>query len=302
MFFAILLGFFLSAGVEITQVYTPARNTSLLDVTTNTAGSAAGALLSIAFAYTIGATWRKLIDPAALAITALWVVSLVFPFVPVSSSVLLADKIALFWIVSPVAFVSSVVGWYIAGHLLIEAGVRNATTWLYASTLLVPLQILIVPRQSNAAMLAGALVGAALFTLFRRREDAKFVAAAALLVLLLRGAAPFILASEPNSFAWMPFAAFIESNWQRTGYVLVEKFYYCTTAVWAVRRIGLRLSTAVFGVAAVLALIEALQVWLPGRSPAIDDPMLAFLSGSMLDALSRQPQTNFQPLRNFGRR
>ena len=275
VFYAILTGFLLSVAVESAQVYESMRRASVLDITTNTAGSAAGSFLAVIFSRATSTTWKKAIDPAALALFTLWLTSLLFPFVPVHSSEMLAGKLALFWIFSLVPFISAAVGWYTAGRLLAEAGAQNTTAWIYASALLAPLQILIAPRQPNLAMLTGAIVGAALFALALHRDDAKFLALALVLVLFVRGGFPFSWATQPNHFTWIPFADFIQSNWQRTGYVLVEKFLYCTAAVWAVRRAGVRLSTAVLLIAAVLAIIEGIQIWLPGRSPGITDPMLA---------------------------
>jgi VanZ family protein len=299
---AIFLGFLLSTCAEIGQAYEATRDSSLLDIATNTAGSAAGSVLAVLVSHRATYSWRRTIDPAASAVFAIWLASLLFPFVPVHSSAVLANKLELFRIFSPAVFLSAAVGWYAAGHLLVEAGARHATAWIFASTLLAPLQLLIAPRQPNTALVAGAIAGAALFAFMRDygHSRGRVLALALVTVLILRGLSPFALTNQPNHFTWIPFADFIESNWQRSGFVLLEKFFYCTAGVWAIRRAGFRLSTAVLTITAVLIFVEGIQIWLPGRYPGITDPMLAFLSGIILDALSGTPQTNFQPLRNFG--
>jgi hypothetical protein len=257
-------------------------------------------VLAFFFSHTANNSWRRTFDPSAAAVFAIWLASLLFPFVPVHSFAVLANKLELFRIFSPAVFLSAAVGWYAAGHLLAEAGARNATAWIFASTLLAPLQILIAPRQPNTALVAGAIAGAALFAFMRDHGSGRLLALSLVVVLILRGLSPFAIASQPNHFTWTPFADFIESNWQRSGFVLLEKFFYCTAGVWAIRRAGFRLNRAVLTITAVLILVEGIQIWLPGRYPGVTDPMLAFISGIILDTLSRSPQTNFQPLRNFG--
>ena len=58
LFFAVTLGFAVSLAIELTQVWLPGRDSSLLDLTTNTVGSAIGG----AMAYHLGrayGTWLK---------------------------------------------------------------------------------------------------------------------------------------------------------------------------------------------------------------------------------------------------
>jgi VanZ family protein len=300
IFFAILLGFLLSTCAETGQAYEATRDSSLLDIVTNTVGSAMGSVLALLASRRPVVPWQRTIDPVPAVVVAIWFASLLFPFVPVHSSAVLANKLELFRIFSPAVFVSAAVGWYAAGCLLAEAGARSVTAWLFVSTLLAPAQILISPRQPNTALLAGAIAGAALFAFLRDHGSIRLLAAALVIALILRGLSPFALINQPNHFTWTPFADFIESNWQRSGFVLLEKFFYCTAAVWALWRSGVRLSTAVLAITAVLVIIEGIQIWLPGRYPGVTDPMLAFFSGIILDGLSATAQTNFHPLRNFG--
>ena len=58
LFLAIAVGFAVSLAIELTQVWLPGRDSSLLDLTTNTMGSAIGG----AMAYHLGrayGTWLK---------------------------------------------------------------------------------------------------------------------------------------------------------------------------------------------------------------------------------------------------
>ena len=167
---AVLVGFLLSSAIEIAQAYEATRDSSLMDITTNTAGSAVGALLAAVFSHQAHSHRMKAIDPTAATLFALWLISLLFPFVPEHSFAILVNKLNAFWTFSPVAFTSAVLGWYLAGTLLSEAGAPNATVWIFASTLSTPLQMLISPHQPTAAMLFGAIAGAVLFTFLRGRE------------------------------------------------------------------------------------------------------------------------------------
>jgi VanZ family protein len=89
-----------------------------------------------------------------------------------------------------------------------------------------------------------------------------------------------------NRFEWIPLASALQADWQSVLRVLVQKAFYYGITVWMLRHMmpGYRtaaLLTAALLTAALLAVIEAAQVWIPGRTPEITDPLLALVWGEV---------------------
>ena len=129
----VLLGMLLSTAVELTQLFTPHRDTNLLDVIANVIGSALGVMVAILFEKTAGPLPRRFhlvpIDRSALMLVFCWAAWLVFPFFPIFGHQELYRKISVF-VHSPaftaVSFVSAAAVWYTLGLLLNAAGIRRS--------------------------------------------------------------------------------------------------------------------------------------------------------------------------------
>ncbi len=298
----VLLGLCLSASMEMAQLYTPTRDTSLLDLTTNVIGSALGVVLAIAFER-IAWPWRitpreAVVDQSALMLVFCWAAWQLFPFFPVLGIYAPTRKIlslATGPLFSPMSFVSAAAVWYALGLLLTRIGVRNPGKWLAYSVLAVPLQLFIAGRAPTPSDFLGAVAGCLLFA---ARSRSKAVAAteawAFLGVVVLRGLSPFRFAPAATAFNWIPFSALLETEWQYAVQVLLEKIFYYTVAIWLLRASGVRLWRAVAIVSASLAAIEALQIHLPARTAEITDPILAILMAFVLFILSRETGKRFR--------
>jgi len=292
----VLLGMLLSASVELLQLYTPHRDTSLLDVAANTLGSAAGVALGLALERIAGPfrhrSSRPDADRSALMLLACWAAWMSFPLFPVLGSYMLIRKAHYF--VAATSFdlmplLSAAAVWYAAGFLLTAAGFRRSVAWLGVSILLVPAQFFVIGRLPTAPQFLGAVAG---FLLFANRPRLQAItqteAWAFLFVVILRGLSPFRFAAEATPFTWVPFGALLDNDWQYGIQVLLEKTFYYTAAIWLLRAAGTRLWPAVAIVAAFLAAIEAIQTHLPDRTPEIMDPLLAILMGFVLFILSHE--------------
>lgn len=298
----VLLGLVLSASMELAQLYTPSRDTSLIDLITNVIGSAAGVAVAVLFEKMAGPIPRRSrpfrVDRAALMLVFCWLAWLLFPFFPVLGMFVLIRKVAAFVaapLFVPLPVLSAAAIWFAAGLLLASAGIRLVKPLLGLSVLAVPAQLLIVERQPVPSDLLGAIAG---FFLFALRPEAKPItkteAWAFLAVVAIRGFSPFRFAAAAAPFTWIPFAALLNSEWQFATLTLLGKILYYTTAVWLLRKTGMQLWLATAIVAALLALIEATQTHLPGRTPEIMDPLLALLMGFVLFILFRETGTRFR--------
>lgn len=74
----------------------------------------------------------------------------------------------------------------------------------------------------------------------------------------------------------------------------LEKICYYSSAIWLLRKAGMRLLHSAIVVAAILAAIEIAQTHLPGRTAESTDPLLAIVMGFLLFILSRETGRRFQ--------
>lgn len=291
----VILGTLVSASVEIAQLYTPNRDTSLLDLITNIAGAALGTVVAMLFQSMAVArprhAWLVPADRRALMLVFCRAAWLCFPLFPIYGHHELVRKLSVFAnspVVAPVAVLSAAALWYVTGLLLVAAGIRHAPQLLALSTLAVPAQLLIVDRQPEISDLLGAGLG---FALFAWRSHTKPVTKAEAwsfaAVIVIRGLAPFHFAPTSAPFTWVPFGGMLEADWQFGVLVMLEKIFWYTTAVWLLASV-MRLRYAIAVVAAVLAAIELAQMRLPGRVAESTDPILAILMGFVLFILSRE--------------
>jgi VanZ family protein len=280
----VIAGALLSASIEMIQLYTPSRQCSTVDLATNIAGSALGVLAGIVFEKLAGPLKIQLpfrSDRSALALVFCQAASLSFPLFPDTSLPDWERKIALFvhgpWL-NPVALISAAASWFAIALMV------RRPLWAWSLALLLPAQIFIATRQPAPVALLGAIVGLAACAAARRISFAA-VGCGFLAVLLFRGLSPFHLISRAQEFGWIPFIGLLHTEWQYGIQVLLEKIFYYGTAVWLLRRAGLKWSRSIGYVCLVLAAVEVAQIHLPGRTPEITDPILALITGLGLLAL-----------------
>lgn len=292
----VVLGMLLSASIEMTQLFTPGRVCSAVDLVNNTLGSIAGVFCGRVFerlaqpGLQVLGQW-KTVDRAALALLFCRAASLLFPMFPVTSLPLLLRQFVLFahgpWF-QAMPFLSATVAWLVTGRLLQAAGVRSAELCLGLSLLLVPAQFIIIDHHPAPVDFLAAISGWLLFVFIGwLRGGALWWAFGFLTLLLTRGLMPLpSMLVHPQEFNWIPFGPLLKMNWQAGMEILLEKTFYYGTAIWMVRATGARWRIATPAVAAMLAAIEAVQMWLPGRTPEITDPLMALLIGGGLYVLS----------------
>jgi VanZ family protein len=300
-----------SATIEMVQLFVPTRDTSALDLSTNVIGSMVGVVLGIVLedvfvlrrarvAVAQSPRQPKASDRSAAALLFCWLSWLWFPLFPVLGRTVLLYKADLFLhapFVQPAPFLSAMLAWVAAGNLLQAAALRPARRWLAISVVLVPLQLFIVDRQPVAAAFAGAIAGtlcfAFLWPLRKTHRGAywKIKAWAFLVVIVFRGLVPFHFSAAALPFSWIPFSGFLNMNWQSGIQVIAEKFFWYGTAIWLMRRSGMRTVPATALVAAVLLGIEIAQTRLPGHVAEITDPLWAIFTSAAMVAMARNPKS-----------
>ena len=280
---ALLIALGLSASMEMLQIYDPGRTCSLFDVFCNVSGAAAGAVAALLLRPRLESLARRQPGrhgPAALLLAACWASYQLYPFFPQLSQTKLRASLEL---LAESASFSAVEVWanaaeWLAVALAMEAFFgRMRPRWLLAAMACLPLRLFIAERSVTLSEALGAALALLFWSLLperRRLTAGVFLLASA---TVLRELSPFHFAEMPHPFSWIPFAATFESDRQSATVVVLRKAFEYGALVWLFRAQGISYARAAVAVAGSLAVLEAVQRYLPGRTPEITDSVLALL-------------------------
>jgi VanZ family protein len=289
---AALAGAALSLSMECLQYYFPPRMPSLIDVLDNTLSAAAGGLVGIAFS----ARARQAFDAlaglglarpsSALFLAIVWIAALFSPGDWAGFRTLM--KLHAF-LAAPAPALGLVfvafVQWIGIGALAAAiAGRSRAPLLLLACGLALPFRFLVPGQHPQLFEFAGAAlaIGCWFAVPVSRRLSAgviAFLLAAGLVVDELR---PWHFVNRAGGFEWIPFAAMLETQWTYALLILFRKAAVYGTTVWAIARAGIGIPGSAVLVAALLACLEAAQIFLPGRTAETTDSVLALVLGMIL--------------------
>jgi len=291
---ALLIALGLSASMEMLQIYDPGRTCSLFDVFSNVSGAVAGALTALVFRPELESLARR--KPgrhgsAALLLAACWASYQLYPFFPLLSQTKLRASLKL---LADTASFSAVEVWantaeWLAAALVLEALLgRMRPRWLLAAMACLPLRLFIAERSVTLNEALGAALALLLWSLLPERKRLPagvFLLASA---TVLRELSPFRFAPTPHPFSWIPFAATFNSERQSATVILLRKAFEYGALVWLLRTWGISYVRAAVALAGSLAVLEAVQRYLPGRTPEITDSVLTLLMALVLSRLSRR--------------
>lgn len=295
---AIFAGIGLSICIELTQFYDEGRVSSMTDVYANTIGVAAGAaagavLFRIPFRFRLGTVASR---PFVIVLLASWLGYRWFPFVPVIDLHKYWTAIKPLVIsptLSPLDVYRHTVIW-LAVALLIEALFGAAR-----SRLIVPLavlaitfgRILIVETTLSPAEVMGAALSIALWGAWMSKLRARTRIIAVLLAaeIAIESLRPFQFTATGRSFGWIPFGAFMRGSIEVNIRSLLEKTFLYGSMVWLMLRSGIKFTPAVILSAVFVLLLRIGQLFLPGRSAEITDPIIVLIVAGVMKALPENP-------------
>jgi VanZ family protein len=280
---ALLAGAVLSTSMEILQVYVPGRVPSLMDIVSNTAGTAAGALAGLLFGSQIQRLLEKparRLAPAAAILLGCWLTAETFPFFPALTHTKLHQALAALgngMPLSPADVWANAAEWFAAG--LAARVIFGRLRWWFplAALGLSAARFVIASRVVTPDELAGVILAVILWQFVPERRKVRAGVWSMGAALLVRELAPFHFSGRAQSFSWIPFRATLDSEWQAAVAILARKAFDYGAMVWLLRKIGVGYWRAGMAVSAGLLVCELAQVYLPGRTPEITDPVLALL-------------------------
>lgn len=275
---SLLLGLVLSTFVEVSQVFIVGRVPSLLDVTTDTAGTAIGIVAGVLWSRRRRLPAQR---PDSDLLLCLWVLYQFFPFVPqlkAGFSVRSSAEDVLLFFAEAAALVPIVAS--------LGGTERRRRIILGALLLLVPLKGFIYTRGvALPEIICCALVFAIAWFVPLR---AGIVAPVLAVAVVVHGLAPFHFLASPHAFLWVPFQASFYSEWEAALTIMLGKVFTYGALLWLIRESGVRLVVATPLTAALLAGIEVIQKYLPGRSSEIVDPLIAVILGWVFWSLGEE--------------
>ena len=297
-------GTLLATCIEVAQVFETRRVASLADLVFNGVGALAGGALAVLLRSARRQLRRHplhqvLAQPIAAALVLLWAGYRLAPFA------LTLDPAE--WLASLGPLQEHPRAWVDA-----QAAAGYLVAWLVVSQAIATL----LPRRAPVAMLAVlmALITCGTVLIAGKRLDPNDVLAmaaalalawplsrlqphraAALLAwataawLVIEGLAPFDFRLDPDAFGLVPFE---DSLLRYRATNLLELFRKCFlygALVWLAVHGGLRVGVATVASAALVLAIEFLQVWLPGKSAEITDPLMVLAAGGLLALFEGEP-------------
>lgn len=296
----VMIGTLLSLAVELLQVYAPSRVSSLTDVIINAIGTLAGGVIAIVY-LELGTTLRipgvaaGRPDPVPLGILLLWLAFRLAPFVPTIDWQKYKDAIKP--LLTPELAVLDIfrylVGWLVVGYTVRQLWRREYALFALFVIVLIVLagRVMIVGKVLVPSEILALLVCmplAALFVSIPDRQRTTLLIVLLTATIVLQGLKPFQLLTEPQPFSWVPFKNSLSDSLEVNYSVLLEKCFWYFALAWLLTRRGLGVAASAFLTALLLSAIEVAQLWLPGRSAEITDPLLAIISGLLLALLGTQ--------------
>lgn len=291
----VLVGAALSVAVELTQLYVRFRFSSLTDIALNATSTLGGGIAAMVYA-AVGTSLRipilasSRLDPPALSVLLLWLATRLAPFVPTIDWQKYKDALKPLFIepqIDPAGLLRYVTGWLVVGYavrlLTRREYALHATLAIVAIVLLG--RVVVVGKTMSASELAALAACMFIAPLLIATPERRRVTALSMLVvvtIVAQGVMPLDFLSQPQPFSWMPFRSSIRGSIEANYSALFEKSFWYFSLIWLLTRGGWRVGPAAFATASIVAAVEVAQMWMPGRTPDVTDPLIALVAGLLL--------------------
>jgi VanZ family protein len=276
-----------------------ARVASLTDVLLNAAGTAIGG--GVALAYVAVGTHVRipgLVEsrpaPVPLGFVLLWLSYRLAPFVPTLNWQKIKESLEPVF-QSPTLDAFEVLR-FLVGWLVIAHAVRRIWRSEYAVITLVALaigtqlgRILIVGKTINLAELVALAAMFVMLPFMRRLPTARrllVLGLALAIVIVVQGLEPWRLDATAHDFSWVPFKSSLSDALEVNISVLLEKCFWYASLVWLLTQRTGALAASAVATTLLVAAIEFVQIWLPGRSAEVTDPLLVLAAAGLLGLVS----------------
>lgn len=278
----------LSVSLELAQYFDETRFTEATDVYANSLGTILGAIFGLILR---GRSRFKLFEqfranPIPTVLIAIWCAYRLYPYVP-------TIDLHKYWIAVKALLISPSLGFYdVFRHAVIWltlseaiaaiAGERRAwiLVCLFAAGVF-SAKVVIVDAVLGPAEIVGAVVAFCLSPMLGSASRTRAAVIAALLFgyIMAMRLEPFTFLPFPRNFEWMPFGGLFRGSGSLVIDTLsfFEKTFLYGGLLFLLSETGMRLRLASSALAICLFLTSWIETYLPGRSAAITDAVIALL-------------------------
>jgi hypothetical protein len=229
-------------------------------------------------------------DPAPLSVVLLWLAFRLAPFVPTIDWQKYKDALKPLFVdpqIGAVELLRYVTGWLVVGYAvrLLTRREYSLAAMLAIVGIVLTGRIVVVGKTLSLAELAALAVClplAAVVIAMRDRWRIGVLATLLTAAIIAQGIAPFDLLPQAQQFSWIPFRNSLRGGLETNFSALLEKAFWYGSLIWLLARGGRSILAASVGTAGLVAAIEIVQMWLPGRSADVTDPLLALAAGFLL--------------------
>lgn len=309
----VVTGTVLAVLLQVLQIYLPARSPALSDAVWNLVGLglgiAASQLLARKGAIVLPASFLR--SPEALLVLALWLASELLPFVPSLDVQHIKDNLKTLNVsqIQVADVIRHGIGSLLAAAALetVAGHALSRTAALFAAVALC--KVLIVHQAMTLAVPIGFASGLAAWVGVRRMHRANyrvFLTLCLLMALMLLSVFPLDLEKdvEPSKVK-LPFAALLHGSMLDNAKSLAGRLLLYVGTLWQLRSARANLVLSAFAVTVWVALLEVIQLLIPGRTADPTEPIwvvlcawgLHLLSSSALPAKMPIPPTKPEAMR-----
>ena len=146
----------------------------------------------------------------------------------------------------------------------------------------------LTPAELTAMALAVALTG--LLARLAGPWAAGLLALALAALFAVNGLAPFNFGLDRDSFGWVPFAESLLRYRATNLPDILGKCFTYGALVWLLARSGRSALGATLLAGGLVLAVEILQIWLPGKTADITDPLLVAAAGGLLALFEGSPR------------
>ncbi len=273
---ATLAGAALSFAMESLQICDAGRVPSMADVYANAGGALLGSLLAVACGSNFGAA-------ALLALC--WIGSRTLPYVPSLRPEKYRSAIRTLLFAPPPIEVFHYFALWLAAAAAFEA-LRPRWGLIIAIGAVIVARIIVLDLSIVPAEILGATLALIAWNFMRRTHAAALAAVVVVgLYVTVNALQPFHFLAHPRRFTWTPFLSFMRDSRENASRVFLEKSFMYGSLVWLAARAGLSFRLATILAAALVFALRLTQIYLPGRSAEVTDPLMVLLAAVTIRAL-----------------
>ncbi|MBT9465191.1 VanZ family protein [Hydrogenophaga sp.] len=304
IFTLFVLGMALAFVLQFVQIWLPSRDAAAGDAFINGLGLIIGLGIGSSLVHLRPTMADRRIRMALIptSLLLLWLAYRWFPWVPTLDLQNIKNAIKPLLTTSDfngVRAIHTAVAWLV--FFKISEYVRNeriAPQWLVLVAVLINFgQLFFVGGSISMNSAVGLALAIVAMPLLNGPNALVGLSLALLATLLLSGLQPFEFATPFNTFQWIPFSGFLSGSMSTNFLVLLEKTYLYAALIFLLQKSGARPLPSTLICAAWLAVIEAFQIMVQGRTAEVTDPVFALLIGYVIAMVVRHEMTTFSSAR-----